>query len=164
MNPPNLCTASIINTQRAIAQAGSPVPKTIVVSSTGLTRQSKAVLPWLFRPLYGWLLHLPHEDKKGLEVVIFHGLGKPYEQGETPNETILPAGWKESLPAEGWAKHSVIIRSAWLTDGEATGVYRGRVGDFKVWTISRKDVAHLITEELLANWDKYEGNIVTVGY
>ena len=163
MTPHNVCTEAILATQRAIVQSGAPVPKFVVMSSTGLTRQSKAVMPLLLRPLYGWALHLAHEDKRGLEAVIHHGIGIPYEEGETPGEAILPAGWKESLPAAGWAKHSVIIRASLLTSGEVTGKYRAAVGDFKSWKVTRKDVAHFIAEELLVNWDKYDGNIVTVG-
>lgn len=164
VTPGNLCTTAILNVQRAIVQTGSAIPKIVVLSSTGLTRQSKAVMPLLLRPLYGWALHTAHEDKRGLETVIHHGIGKPYEEGETPGETILPAGWQDGLPAAGWAKHSVIIRAAWLTDGEATGRYRSAVGDFKAYTIGRRDVAHFITEELLVHWEKYDGNIVTIGY
>jgi len=163
MTPHNLCTEAILTTQRVIVKSGAPVPKFVVVSSTGLTRQSKAIMPMLLRPLYSWMLHIAHEDKRGLEAVIHHGIGTPYEEGETPGEAILPAGWQDSLPAAGWAKHSVIIRASLLTDGEATGKYRAAVGDFKSWTVARKDVAHFIAEELLVNWEKYDGNIVTVG-
>jgi len=163
MTPANLCTEAILNTQRAIVQSGTPVPKLVVLSSTGLTRQSKAVLPILLRPLYDWALHVAHEDKRGLEAVVHYGIGKPYEEGETPGEAILPAGWRDGFPATGWAKHSVIIRAALLTDGEETNRYRAAVGDFKTWRVARKDVAHFIAEELLVNWDKYDGNIVTVG-
>lgn len=163
MTPHNLCTEAILTTQRVIVQSRAPVPKFVVVSSTGLTRQSKAVMPLPLRPLYDWMLHAAHEDKRGLEAVIHHGIGIPYEEGETPGEAILPAGWQDSLPAAGWAKHSVIIRAALLTSGEATGKYRAAVGDFKSWTVARKDVAHFIAEELLVNWEKYDGKIVTVG-
>lgn len=167
MDPPDLCTSSLLNVLHTIAadpQALANPPKLVVLSSTGLTPATKRVLPLLYRPLYGWLLHNAHADKRGLEALVYHGNGKEYEPGQTPDETILPANWKEGLPPAGWLKNGVIIRAALLTNGEPTGTYRAAVGDFTVWTIRRQDVGHFIAEELVKNWDEYGGNAVTIGY
>ncbi|KAG8865883.1 hypothetical protein FRC20_009324 [Serendipita sp. 405] len=167
IHPRDLCTRSLLTLIKAIHSATPShlIPRLVVLSSTGLTRQSKAVLPWLLRPLYGWLLHVPHDDKKGMEAVVHEGWGKPYEEGETPDESVLPAGWKEGLPSTGggWAKQSVIIRSAFLLDGELKEQYRAQPGDFTTTWISRQDVGHFIAERLVNEWKTFGGNIVTVG-
>jgi hypothetical protein len=164
VHPADLCTSAMRVLSKVVAEAQPNAPKILIVSSTGLTPQSKRVMPLLLRPLYGWILHHAHADKRGLESILFHAMGKEYEQGQTPGEPILKPDWKSELPAEGWAKHAVVIRSAWLTDGEERGVYRATVGDRYAWYVSRRDVGHFIAEELTPNWEKYDGNIVTVGY
>ncbi|PVG04668.1 hypothetical protein CPB86DRAFT_777947 [Serendipita vermifera] len=164
MNPPDLCTSALLILSKVISESQPTAPKIVILSSTGLTPESKRVLPLPLRPLYGWLLHNAHADKRGLESVLFHAMGKEYEQGQIPGEPILKADWKKELPAEGWAKHAVVIRAALLTDGRESGVYQATVGDRYAWFISRRDVAHFIVEELTPNWEKYDGNIVTIGY
>ncbi|KAG8806110.1 hypothetical protein FRC17_005170 [Serendipita sp. 399] len=167
INPRDLCTRSLLTLIKAIhsAMPEHPIPRLVVLSSTGLTRESKAVLPYILRPLYGWLLHVPHDDKKGMEAVVFEGWGKPYEAGELPGETVLPSGWKEGLPSQNgeWAKESVIIRAALLMDSAPRERYRAQVGDFTTTWIARRDVSHFIAERLVNEWETFGGNVVTVG-
>jgi hypothetical protein len=169
MNPPDVCSVSIINVIRSVVATNSPTPKLVVLSSTALTRASKAAAPFLIRILYTYLLDVPHADKRGLEAVVYHALGKPYETGETPGDDILPAGWKDQIPEGCFAKHAngggcVVIRAALLTDGAERGRYRAQPGDFGTWRVSRRDVGHFVAEDLLENWSKFEGGVVTIGY
>jgi hypothetical protein len=164
IHPPDLCTSAFLTVSRVVSQGQPTAPKFVVLSTMGLTPNSKAVIPIPLRPLYGWMLHQPHVDKRGLEAVAFHAIGKEYEAGQTPGKPVLKQGWKQTLPAEGWAKHGVVIRAAMLNDGPDKEVYKATVGDRYAWFISRKDVAHFIVEELVPNWEKYDGNIVTIGY
>jgi len=169
MNPPNLCSVSIVNVIRSALVTNSPTPKLVVLSSTALTRTSKAAAPFLIKILYSSLLELPHADKRGLEAAVFQGLGKPYEKDETPGDDILPAGWRDQIPEGCFAKHAngggcVVIRAALLTDGAEKGRYRAEPGDFGAWRVSRRDVGHFVAEDLLENWSKFEGGVVTIGY
>lgn len=156
---------------RAVLETDSnPTPKLLVVSSTGITPQSKAVLPWLLRPMYWYLLRVTFVDKRGMEAVLHHAIGKPYEEGQTP-EDHLPAGWRDQIPQGSFARNAhggggggVVLRVAGLTNGEEQGKYRAQVGDFSTYTISRRDVGLFIAEEMLDDWTKFEGGVVTVGY
>ena len=85
----------------------------------------------------------------------------------------------EGMPEEGSLGRVVIVRPAFLTAGPCKGDeidgsdkkvgQRGyRVFDDEKssegWTISRRDVAHFISEQALEDWDRYEGKRVTVMY
>ena len=99
---------------------------------------------------------------------MFNGLGQEYEAGQTPGDHLMPANWKEELGAQApsggvWGPKNVIIRSAFLTDGQESGRYRAEKGDFSTYTVSRRDVGHFIAENLVPNWDKFAGGVVTVG-
>lgn len=170
MAQPDICSVSIVNTLRAAltTQSSNP-PKVIVLSSIGTTPQSRRTLPLVLGVFYSYLLRIPFADKRGLEAVLHRAIGTPYEEGQTPDHTILPSGWKEQVPEGSFAKHGnggggVVIRAARLTDDAETGKYRAEVGDFKTSTISRKDVGHFVAGDLLENWSKYEGGVVTIGY
>lgn len=170
MAQPDICSVSIVNTLRAAltTQSSNP-PKVIVLSSIGTTPQSRRTLPLVLGVFYSYLLRIPFADKRGLEAVLHRAIGTPYEEGQTPDHTILPSGWKEQVPEGSFAKHGnggggVVIRAARLTDDAETGKYRAEKGDFKTSTISRKDVGHFVAGDLLENWSKYEGGVVTIGY
>lgn len=164
INPPNLCTISVLNVLRSIA-ATDLRPRLAVLASTGVTTASHRSLPLIMKPLYSWILPGAFADKRGMETIVYHALGKEYDASQTPGSDILPEGWKDDLPPAGWLKSSVILRPAMLTDGALTKTYRVAVGDnFTAYTISRSDVGHFIIEGLLPEWSKYEGNVVPLGY
>jgi len=163
IDPPNLCTISLLNTLRCVA-ATDVRPKLVILTSTGVTAHSHSVLPLLMRGVYWYLLRAALEDKRGIETLVHHGLGKEYEAGQTPGPHILPADWEKGLPPPGWLESGVIIRAALLTDGPMKKQYRAAVGDFPCYTVSRADVGHFIAEGLLSEWSKWEGNVVCVGY
>lgn len=163
IDPPNLCTVSLLNTLRCVA-ATNVRPKLVILTSTGVTSHSHSVLPLPMKALYGYLLRQTLQDKRGIETLLYHGLGKEYEAGQTPGPHILPAGWEKDLPSPGWLRSGVVIRAALLTDGPMTGTYRAAVNDFPCYRVSRADVGHFIAGGLLNEWAKWEGNVVCVGY
>ncbi|KAG8858385.1 hypothetical protein FRB96_005270 [Tulasnella sp. 330] len=166
INPPNLCTAALLNTLTTLPHSSATVqPRFIITTSFGVTKASHSSVPLLTRPLYS-MIKGPHADKMGMESICTYSAGwTPGAKEKIPSEEILTTGWEDRLPGKGWMKHVVILRPALLTDGPETGKYR--VGDEKltgVWTVSRKDVAHFIVTDLLANWEKYEGKGVSIAY
>jgi hypothetical protein len=168
IDPPNVSTLSLLHVLRAVAQTSAesttPVPRIVVVSAKSVTPESLALNPAPVRLIIGWVLRGPNLDKRGMEAIVFHGLGKDYEEGMTPGEPILPNGWRDTLPPAGWAKRAVIVRPPELTDGPATGKYRANVKDFLVRKISRRDLGNYIAGPLEDKWDEFAGEVVTVGY
>jgi len=57
IDPPNLCTISVLNLLRAIAPTDLR-PRLAVVTSTGITTASHRSLLLVMKPLYAWLLLL----------------------------------------------------------------------------------------------------------
>jgi hypothetical protein len=139
----------------------------IVVSSTGITKASHKNLPLTIRPVYGYLLRLPHNDKLGLERVLAQASGAPWTS-EEPLSDILPSdgSWKDELAGSGIVSSTVVIRPAFLTDGACKGTYRTSIGDQgKSFTsISRRDVAHFIVEDVMKHWTKWEDSMVSLAY
>lgn len=148
--------------------------------STGLTKASHENLPILFKPLYSWLLQIPHADKLGLERILHHVAGKPWADPE-PEPEIMNGGagggveWKSrsGLPAAGSMKNWIVVRPALLTDGKCEADKEGKKekaykiveGDgYKGYIVSRADIAHFIVEEAILHWDQWMGKILAVGY
>jgi len=69
IDPPNLCTISVLNVLRAIAPTDLR-PRLAVVTSTGVTTASHYSLPLIMRPLYSWLLPNAFADKRGMETIV----------------------------------------------------------------------------------------------
>ncbi|KAG1742654.1 permease for cytosine/purines, uracil, thiamine, allantoin-domain-containing protein [Suillus paluster] len=72
INPPNLVTQSLLNVLETLP---SPQPKIITISSAGLMRASHKSVPLPLKPLYNYLLTLPHRDKCGAEEVVAYSTG-----------------------------------------------------------------------------------------
>jgi len=165
---PNVSTLCFLHIMRSIAQTSAesttPVPRIVVVSAKSVTPGALALNPAPIRLIIGWLLRGPNLDKRGMEAIAFHGLGKDYEEGMTPGEPILPKGWRDTLPPAGWAKRTAIVRPPQLTDEPATGKYRASVKDFLVRTISRRDLGNYIAGPLEDKWDEFSGEVIAVGY
>ena len=156
----------------------SPQPRIITISSTGLTKTSHAALPLPLKPLYGYLLAVPHKDKVGAERLISHCAGWAWnteEDGE-PDESIMGPNWTErpGLPDAGSLKRVLVIRPALLTDGECRAEKPGRdasVAPYSVsetelgkWTVSRKDTAHFVVDAILNRWSEFENKCVNIAY
>jgi len=166
INPPDLCTAALLNTLATFPNpASTSPPRLIITSAFGVTKATHKALSLSMRTFYSTIKG-PHDDKMGMETICGYSAGwTPAANEHKPSEKILPAGWDERLPQKGWLKHAVILRPAFYTDGKMTGKYR--VGDDTlsgVYIISRRDVAHFIVTDLLANWEKYDGKGVSIAY
>lgn len=110
------------------------------------------------------MLKVPHADKLGMEKAIHWSAGWEWKDKEPPS-TLLPEGWKERLGgSEGWLKSAVIVRPTMLTDGVEKGKYKTGENLSGLYSISRKDVAHFIANDLSQNWEKWDGKAVEIGY
>ncbi|KAG2196937.1 hypothetical protein INT46_006452 [Mucor plumbeus] len=92
----------------------------VVVSTTGLDNMKE--VPYLFYPLYRFVLHAPHQDKKELERLVID------ENKSVPN----------------W----IVVRPTLLTDGDLKGKYKADVG-LSGYTISRQDVGHFLLNQCI---------------
>ncbi|KAI0694572.1 hypothetical protein C8T65DRAFT_584970 [Cerioporus squamosus] len=180
INPPDLCTRSLLNLLSTIPDSlrvPETQPRFVVVTSMGITSESHAALPLALKPFYGLLLVSPHTDKLGCERMLAHCAGLPWASKDEPSKEILPEGWRSTpaLPREGELKHLVIIRPALLTDGECRGDEAGNTGKAPYRTkrngdmgdgyrVSRKDTAHFVVHEVLPNWSEWEGSGVVLAY
>ncbi|KAF8139468.1 hypothetical protein K438DRAFT_1809993 [Mycena galopus ATCC 62051] len=175
--PADLCTRCMLNVLCTMpTYTDAPQPKFVVLSSTGLGPAAHKALPLAFRPLYGWALVHPHEDKKGMERVVSHCAGWTWDDkihGKV-SAAIMGDRWTErkSLPAKGTLQHAVIIRAGFLTDGECVadkveGTKKSyRVSDKELggYTISRKDAAHLVVDVLTRRRDEFDNTRLNVTY
>lgn len=66
INPPNLCSISLLNILSCYPSVG-PQPKLIVVSSNGLNKAGHDTLPLLVKPLFSYGIRGPHADKLVME-------------------------------------------------------------------------------------------------
>lgn len=168
MSPNNLVTQCLLNFLCEMPKT-SPVPKIIILSTIGVTPSSRAKAPFFLKPLYGYLISHPLQDKLASERVIFHCAGWEWNtavDGE-PAEDITGKGWvnKEGLPTPGSLKDSaMIVRAALLTDGEEKGVYKAGAGEVGGWKVSRRDVAHFIVDAVTNRWEEYGGRQVNIAY
>ncbi|KAK7049702.1 hypothetical protein VNI00_005733 [Paramarasmius palmivorus] len=172
IDPYNLVAQSMLNALCTMPKQ-SPSPKVIAVTPIGLTRSAKKALPLPVRLFCSYLLHVPFKDKIGVERVLHHCGGMPWEEDEAASIDVLGPDWKEKngLPEPGSLKDVLIVRGALFTDGDCTAETKGKpgyrvaTGDLSgAWTISRKDVAYFIVDTLLNNWDQYRGHCVSIAY
>ena len=175
VSPPNLVTKSFLNCLETLL---TPHPNIIAISSMGLTRVSHKKLPLLLKPVYSYLLTIPHADKCGMEEVLAHCAGWEWKTEDSPGAEVLGADWKASanLPAPGSLKSVVVLRPALLTEGACRadtrepsstsgGPYKAEEGDLAGgWTVSRKDVAHFMVEGVIRQWTEWEGKRVSIAY
>ena len=151
-------------------------PKFIIISSSGITQDSHNHLPFLFRIIYPWLLSGPHVDKLGMERILAHWASWDWKD-KTPRTDVLPTNWATvpGTPGEGELRKILVIRPAMFTSGECKGdkvqggkapyrVGEGNLPGHNGYTISRRDVAHFIVENALANWDEWKGKGATIAY
>lgn len=180
VTPPDLCTHSlrnVVSTLPASLRAPGAQPRFVVITSNGCTASGHEALPLAVLPVYKYMLPGPHADKLGAERVLAHMRGAPWAGEDVVKEKVLPEGWQraEGMVGEGEVRRVVAIRPALLTDGackadeppkKGRAPYRVSAGrDLDgAYTVSRRDTAHFIVEELLKNWEKYEGEAVAIAY
>ncbi|KAG9037697.1 hypothetical protein FRB95_004543 [Tulasnella sp. JGI-2019a] len=166
LDPPNLCTTALLNTLSSYPYDPSSTsqPRFVIITSNGVTKETHAALPLPVRPMYA-MLDGPHADKIGMEKIVHHSAGwtSPWVE-DGPKEEILHAGWELKMPDKGWLKHIVIVRPAVLTNGKMKGKYRVGKKLCGAYTISRLDVAHFITNDVIPNWDGYDGRAISLAY
>jgi len=177
ITPNNLvsqCLLNILCEMPKPTAESAPLPKIITLSTSGVSRSSRAKVPLLLKPLYGYLIQHPLQDKLGMERVIYHCAGWDWNarDGE-PSEEILGKEWKEreGLPASGTLKNAMVLRPAMLNDGECVAdsgknlpPYRSGEGEVGGWSVSRKDVAHFIFDTVTNHWDEYGNKQVSIAY
>ena len=125
---PTVCQDVMAN---ALSSLPHPAPRFIFISTTGLTRGMTDV-PCLLKPLYRYLLHVPHEDKLKAEQLL------------DQNTSI---------------KEKTIVRPAMLTDGKARGWAtapgassshcNAQEGICRGYTISRRDVGEFVAKQAI---------------
>ncbi|KAG8916063.1 hypothetical protein FRC00_000630 [Tulasnella sp. 408] len=165
IDPLNLCSATILNVLSVLPRdpAQQQQPRLIAVTSVGVTKDSHARIPFLFRGIYA-MLKVPHADKLGMEKAVHWSAGWEWRDKE-PSPTLLPEGWKERLGgSEGWLKSAVIVRPTMLTDGPEKAKYKTGENLSGLYSISRKDVAHFIVNDITQSWEKWDGKAVEIGY
>ncbi|EJD06264.1 uncharacterized protein FOMMEDRAFT_18409 [Fomitiporia mediterranea MF3/22] len=174
LDPPDICTRCMVNLLSIYPRDPATQPKLVLVSSNGLSKSAHSSLPFVIKPLYSFVLDGPHKDKLGMERTVHHAAGWewPTEDGE-PSKDILPDGWQARVNPQGWLKHVVVVRPALLTDGDSKGDEKPkkngkppyRTGDKDLsgsYTVSRKDIAHFIVTQALAEWPKWDGKCIRV--
>lgn len=174
IDPENLVTQALLNVLCTIPQ-DAPHPRIVVISSIGMTKKSHAALPFLLKPLYSHFLALPHKDKVGAERAISHCAGWEWSNKNDgdPGEKIMGTAWlqRPNLPSPGsLSKDVLVIRPGLFTDGDCktrsdgTPAYRVSEQELTGWTVSRKDVAHFITDAILNRWDEFAGKRINIVY
>ncbi|KAF8176004.1 hypothetical protein BJ912DRAFT_1024401 [Pholiota molesta] len=164
INPNNLVTQCLLNLLCEMPKT-APLPKVITLSTAGVTRTSRQNTSLLLRPMYGYLISHPLQDKLGMERAIFHSAGWAWNprDGE-PSTEIMGEGWteREGLPAPGTLKDAMVLRAAMLTDGECRADLK-KDAEGSVYR-AVEDVAHFIFEAVTKNWGEYGGKQVSVAY
>ncbi|KAF8210545.1 hypothetical protein K438DRAFT_1904014 [Mycena galopus ATCC 62051] len=163
--PADLCTRCVLN------------PKFVVISGSGIGADGHKSLPLPLKPLYAILLPAPHRDKVTMERVIFHCAGWTWNDkthGTAQQPSWATVGGSAGATRQGSTQHALIIRPSLLTDGdcvadktEGTGKKSYRVSEKGLpggYTISRKDVAHLIFDALTRRWNEFDNKRVNVTY
>jgi len=167
ISPNNLVTQCLLNFLCEMPKTPT-LPKVVILSASGATRSSRAQVPFLFKPLYGYLISQPLQDKLAAERVIHHCAGWDWNAADgEPAEDITGKGWvnKEGLPTSGSLKDlAMIVRPAMLNDGEEKGIYRVGAGEVGGWSVSRKDVAHFIVDAVTNRWQEHGGRQVSIAY
>ncbi|KAF8470823.1 hypothetical protein BDZ91DRAFT_551310 [Kalaharituber pfeilii] len=157
--PPAICSRTI-NVFLPIFVERFPDPTTqprlVVISSNGLGHQGHSDLPWLLKPLYGWLLKEPHADKEEMERLVNIGAGIKHVD-------FNPLGVQDTKLQLG---NVVIVRPALLTEGIEKGTANIREGErlSGAWTVSRKDVGAFIAKECALPDSQWRNKGVTIAY
>lgn len=102
INPPNITTKAILNVLCTMPDS-SPRPKFITATSIGVTKDSP--FPFVYKPVYGYLIREPHADKLGLERILAHVSGRQWDDKEPRADITTVDGIKwqdrEGLPPSG---------------------------------------------------------------
>ncbi|OBT82671.1 hypothetical protein VE02_08826 [Pseudogymnoascus sp. 03VT05] len=154
IDDPAVCATSMDALLSAVRTLGAPTKPIVVgISSTGISDFGRDI-PLAMVPLYHWLLAVPHEDKKAMEVAM---------SNDVQSASSAFGGF-------------IGVRPSLLTGGAAKGVAAVKVGVESAkgfeslargYTISREDVGNWIFEEVLKGGNggkggKYENRFVSL--
>jgi hypothetical protein len=109
------------------------------------------VLPFPHSMLYPLALGSPHWDKLATKRIVSHVSDSAWFDAADASATdkLVPDNWAVRAGPVGSSTNVVIVRPAFLTDGDATGVYRANPLGAGLKAISQKDVAHFSVEDVL---------------
>ncbi|KAI5477197.1 hypothetical protein MNV49_006641 [Pseudohyphozyma bogoriensis] len=141
LDNPTVCADSVTTLVECIASLRYPLaPLLTVISTTGTTK--KRDVPYLFMPMYHWVLAVPHVDKRKMELAVVHAQKR------------------------GVVRGSVIIRPSLLMDGPAdeskvkVGNVWGNEKTIKIgYTVNREDVGAWMFKELVDGGDDAWGTV-----
>jgi hypothetical protein len=163
VDQPTICTDSmqtLLDALHTEGENGSPLPRLHVVSMTaiGLSKKHRD-MPFLLRPMYSYLLPVPHRDKRNLEQLGVNELNKA--GGVLAGFTSI----KAPLLTDGKEKGMSKIKVAWKYAEAQNGVEKepkNAVG----YSISKADVGRWLFETLVNGKDSqnWSGKSVTITY
>lgn len=146
-----MCESSIklvLDALRSL-QASTP-PVLLVISTTGVDADGPRDVPWLLRPLYTWLLAVPHDDKRLMEQAV--------RDAARDEHLVKPVTLRASLLTDGDECPPEQVRAAAYEPSDAVCPVIG-------YTISRKDVGAFIFREVISTTDSpWLGKTVSVSY
>lgn len=156
IDDPLVCSSSMTALLSAVSSLKSPNKPTLVaISSTGISDFGRDI-PIAMVPLYHWLLAVPHQDKKAMEVAMTNDVTStsPALGGFVGVRPSLLTGYE----AKGVAGLKIGVEGAKGVESLAVG-----------YTVSREDVGNWIFEEVLkgkkgARGGTYENRFVTLTY
>ncbi|OBT63825.1 hypothetical protein VE03_06623 [Pseudogymnoascus sp. 23342-1-I1] len=130
IDDPAVCSSSMAALLSAVRALKSPTKPTVVaISSTGISDFGRDI-PIAMVPLYHWLLAVPHQDKKNMEISLVNDVAS-------------------SSPALGGF---VGVRPSLLTDSEAKGMSGLKVGVESAKGVESLAVGYLVSREDVGNW------------
>lgn len=143
LTDPTICqTAGATLLQALTELKPTKKPLLINVSTTGIwPKGMPSDLPLLYRPLYPWLLHVPHEDKRVWEQILAEHMQRPEAERGVQNFVHI----KPSLLADGDGKGLDAVRQG-IDEDPAVGYWIQR-GDVGVFVFER-----LIKEGVKESW------------
>jgi len=179
LDPPDLVTHCFLNLVRTIPPSlrspSSAQPRIVAISSIGITSVGYKKLPIILKPVFSYMLTSIQDDKLGAETIVAHYVGRDFPDPAKPE--VLKSTWKEEegVMERGSYKKIVVVRPTMLTDSECQGdkiaaagkaPYKLGEDDVTGWSISRKDIAHFVAEELTKDeeWEKWEGKCAAISY
>ncbi|KAF5323739.1 hypothetical protein D9619_012991 [Psilocybe cf. subviscida] len=145
INPANLVTQCLLNLLCTMPKPTASTEiqtKLIILTSSGVTRASRALVPIPLKAMFGYLIAHPLADKFASERVLAYVAGWDAEGADKtkgkgkgkdapkykwdgalepePSTDLTGEGWKNrtGLPARGTLPHAMILRAGLLTDGE----------------------------------------------
>ncbi|KAF2127675.1 hypothetical protein P153DRAFT_368250 [Dothidotthia symphoricarpi CBS 119687] len=128
-------------------------PLFLFISTTGLSNKKRDV-PFALWPLYRWLLHVPHEDKKKSEELLFADRGGHVRDFVIVRPTLL-------TDSEPKGAQSVKAGWEWGLDEARDGVKE--LGPMLGYSVGRKDVGEWIFKKCVVEGG-WEGRCVSLTY